>query len=79
MLRVELLVVLPRLPHLAQQVVLELLPALGQPLQQRPAIVRGLYVNRWAALAEDARCSGDDLVGDFADEVSAMLEERWAE
>ncbi|WP_067859576.1 phosphotransferase family protein [Nocardia shimofusensis] len=36
-------------------------------------------INRWAALAEDARCSGDDLVGDFADEVSAMLEERWAE
>jgi len=36
-------------------------------------------INRWAALAEDARCIGDDIVGDFADEVSAMLEERWAE
>lgn len=36
-------------------------------------------INRWAALAEDARCIGDDVVGDFADEVSAMLEERWAE
>ncbi|WP_040797119.1 kinase [Nocardia higoensis] len=36
-------------------------------------------INRWAALAEDARVMGDDLVGDFADEVSAMLEERWAE
>ncbi|MBF6311618.1 phosphotransferase family protein [Nocardia farcinica] len=36
-------------------------------------------INRWAALAEDARCTGDDVIGDFADEVSAMLEERWAE
>ncbi|WP_194814037.1 phosphotransferase family protein [Nocardia sp. XZ_19_385] len=36
-------------------------------------------INRWAALAEDARCTGDDIIGDFADEVSAMLEERWSE
>ncbi|WP_433684310.1 phosphotransferase family protein [Nocardia sp. CA-119907] len=36
-------------------------------------------INRWAALAEDARCTGDDAVGDFAEDVSAMLEERWAE
>ncbi|MEU2252280.1 phosphotransferase family protein [Nocardia xishanensis] len=36
-------------------------------------------INRWAALAEDARCTGDDVIGDFADEVSAMLEERWSE
>ncbi|MFI6998485.1 phosphotransferase family protein [Nocardia sp. NPDC050175] len=36
-------------------------------------------INRWAALAEDARCTGDDIVGDFAEDVSAMLEERWSE
>lgn len=36
-------------------------------------------INRWAALAEDARCTGDDVVGDFAEDVSAMLEERWSE
>ncbi|MFI6167032.1 phosphotransferase family protein [Nocardia sp. NPDC051052] len=36
-------------------------------------------INRWAALAEDARCTGDDSVGDFAEDVSAMLEERWSE
>ncbi|MEV0292455.1 kinase [Nocardia sp. NPDC050710] len=36
-------------------------------------------INRWAALAEDARCTGDDTVGDFAEDVSAMLEERWSE
>ncbi|MFF0544296.1 phosphotransferase family protein [Nocardia thailandica] len=36
-------------------------------------------INRWSALAEDARITGDDAVGDFAEQVSAMLEERWAE
>ncbi|MFI9404606.1 phosphotransferase family protein [Nocardia sp. NPDC052316] len=36
-------------------------------------------INRWAALAEDARCTGDDIIGDFAEDVSAMLEERWSE
>ncbi|WP_228001565.1 phosphotransferase family protein [Nocardia australiensis] len=36
-------------------------------------------INRWAALAEDARCTGDDVIGDFAEDVSAMLEERWSE
>ncbi|MFE6921191.1 phosphotransferase family protein [Nocardia sp. NPDC057663] len=36
-------------------------------------------INRWSALAEDARVTGDDAVGDFAEQVSAMLEERWAE
>ncbi|MFC8043068.1 phosphotransferase family protein [Nocardia sp. NPDC057353] len=35
-------------------------------------------INRWAALAEDARCIGDDHVGDFAERVSATLEERWS-
>lgn len=35
-------------------------------------------INRWAALAEDARCSGNDMVGDFAERVSAELEECWA-
>jgi hypothetical protein len=33
-------------------------------------------VNRWAALAEDARCTGDDVLGDFAEHVSTTLEER---
>lgn len=36
-------------------------------------------INRWAALGEDARCTGDDAIGDFAEQVSALLEERWAE
>ncbi len=36
-------------------------------------------INRWAALAEDARCTGDDALGDFAEHVSATLEERWEE
>ncbi|GAA5054059.1 phosphotransferase family protein [Nocardia callitridis] len=36
-------------------------------------------INRWAALAEDARCFGDDAVGDFAEDVSARLEERWGD
>ncbi|MFC4373601.1 phosphotransferase family protein [Nocardia halotolerans] len=36
-------------------------------------------INRWSALAEDARVTGDDAVGDFAEQVSAMLEERWSE
>ncbi|MFR9750220.1 phosphotransferase family protein [Nocardia sp. 004] len=36
-------------------------------------------INRWAALAEDARCTGDDIVGDFAEDVSARLEEHWSE
>lgn len=35
-------------------------------------------INRWAALAEDARCSGNDAIGDLAERVSAELEERWA-
>jgi hypothetical protein len=34
-------------------------------------------INRWAALAEDARVFGDDILGDFAEHVSATLEERW--
>lgn len=38
----------------------------------------GALINRWAALAEDARCIGDDHVGDFAERVSATLEERWS-
>ena len=36
-------------------------------------------INRWAALAEDARCTGDDALGDFAEHVSATLEEHWEE
>ncbi|MGF6882492.1 hypothetical protein ABIA39_001434 [Nocardia sp. GAS34] len=36
-------------------------------------------INRWAALAEDARCTGDDVLGDFAEHVSATLEEHWEE
>ncbi|MBY8859552.1 kinase [Nocardia sp. CA2R105] len=36
-------------------------------------------INRWAALAEDARCTGDDILGDFAEHVSATLEELWDE
>ncbi|MEU1431029.1 kinase [Nocardia sp. NPDC005746] len=36
-------------------------------------------INRWAALAEDARCTGDDTLGDFAEHVSATLEEHWEE
>lgn len=33
-------------------------------------------LNRWAALAEDARCSGNDAIGDFAECVAAVLDER---
>ncbi len=36
-------------------------------------------INRWAALAEDARVFGDDILGDFAEHVSATLEEHWEE
>ncbi len=36
-------------------------------------------INRWAALAEDARCTGDDILGDFAEHVSATLYELWEE
>lgn len=35
-------------------------------------------LNRWAALAEDARCSGNDAIGDFAEGVAAVMEERCA-
>lgn len=34
-------------------------------------------LKRWTALAEDARVTGDDAVGDFAEKVAATLEERW--
>ncbi|MBF6284609.1 kinase [Nocardia cyriacigeorgica] len=36
-------------------------------------------INRWAALAEDARVTGDDVIGDFAEAMTAVLVERWAE
>lgn len=35
-------------------------------------------LNRWAALAEDARRSGNDPIGDFAEGTSAVLEEHFA-
>lgn len=34
-------------------------------------------LKRWTALAEDARVTGDDVLGDFAEDVSAILEEHW--
>lgn len=33
-------------------------------------------LNRWAGLAEDARCLGNDAVGDFAEGVCALLDEH---
>ncbi|WP_328397121.1 phosphotransferase family protein [Nocardia sp. NBC_00416] len=33
-------------------------------------------LNRWAGLAEDARCIGNDAVGDFAEAVCAVLDEH---
>ncbi len=36
-------------------------------------------INRWAALAEDARVIGDDTLGDFAEDVAATFEEHWEE
>lgn len=35
-------------------------------------------LNRWAGLAEDARCLGNDAVGDFAEGVCAMLDEHFS-
>lgn len=35
-------------------------------------------LNRWAALAEDARCLGNDAVGDFAEAVCAVLDEHFS-
>lgn len=35
-------------------------------------------LNRWAGLAEDARCLGNDAVGDFAEGVCALLDEHFS-
>ncbi|MCX0272269.1 kinase [Nocardia zapadnayensis] len=35
-------------------------------------------LNRWAGLAEDARCLGNDAVGDFAEAVCAVLDEHFS-